>query len=379
MNFLRLAKTVQRLALLAIIFTTPTACSLAPSAAHCRTSQEFLQAIYNPNVSLLLVLRDLAFTEADWSQYTSPLLLQRDVTVSSTQDSYIWWPLIDLGFVASKVKLAANITLIFTRVVIRNWRKGPEFQAPGLDLFATNKEISTLDHNYNLPNLKFINVAFIQRSCLMPSLGQVAAETMRRPAFIPGNQIARTPLPQDGCVNSSTAPVMQRCWPLAMSFDDVVMYGYNLNEYNPEPTGYVLWLEQTPVRCEAVMDESCVEMYGTLGCFYKLYPASPLASSNGSVQGAAEGGGGGRSHSHGQTPLAAVLGGVLGGEGSCRRNGGGGGERVLKTRRLLRWGLPYRPSMALYQPGYAPSPRLRPHHQARKDPVLVPRRANRNR
>ncbi|GIL76861.1 hypothetical protein Vretifemale_6388 [Volvox reticuliferus] len=299
-------------ALLAVVLlvATTTTCSLVLSTAQCSTNQEFLQAIYNPSISLVWVLRDLAFTETDWSPYTSPLLLQRDVNVSGIDDSYIAWPVIDLGFVASKVKLAANITLSFTRVVIKNWRKGPEFQAPGLDLFATNKQMASMEQDDKLPNLKFKNATFIMRNCLRPSIGILATESTRRPAFISGKQSSRTPLPQDGCINNSTAPVMQRCWPMALSFDDVVTYGYNLVGYNPEPAGYLLWLEQTPVKCEAVMNESCMEMYGPIGCFYKLDSAnSPPGGGAGRGEGAGDGEGG----DHGRVLLAALLGGVLGG------------------------------------------------------------------
>ncbi|EFJ43758.1 hypothetical protein VOLCADRAFT_96096 [Volvox carteri f. nagariensis] len=180
---------------------------------------------------------------------------------------------------------------------------------------------------YEVPLLLQRNVT-VSDGCLTPALGQDVTESMHRPAFVPGKQRMTNSLDQTGCINSSTAPPMQRCWPLVFSFDDVVMYGQNIANFNAELAGYVLWLDKTPVRCVDVMSDACVKQYDVIGCFYKLYPYTQDPPPSNDDVGAADGGLGGIAGSgtgtggaggdggrrQGQRPvIAGTLGGVFGG------------------------------------------------------------------
>ncbi|KAG2484838.1 hypothetical protein HYH03_016404 [Edaphochlamys debaryana] len=166
---------------------------------------------------------------------------------------------------------------------------------------------------------------WVHRACLSPSIATEAAASALRPALVPGVQQLQPNFPQTGCVNDSAASTASRCFPLAVWYDSLVLYGANLDAYGqPQLTGFILSINLTLVKCEKVMDLDCIQRLGTLGCFYSLFPRKGNASLDAAsppvlappppplLQEATAGGGGGAGSSHAAN-IGALVGGIVGG------------------------------------------------------------------
>ncbi|KAG2484839.1 hypothetical protein HYH03_016405 [Edaphochlamys debaryana] len=181
--------------------------------------------------------------------------------------------------------------------------------------------------------LMFDDIWMIHRTCLAPILAQEVAVSYPRPAVAPGVQTvtADANFTQAGCSTDPAAPAITRCYPLALIYDNFVLYGANADSYGkPQQTGYVVWLRETRVKCETVLEVDCVARLGSLGCFYSLFPKRgngtqglqqpppPPGAANGLLDGAPQpadqaAAGQGEAGDDSQVVLGAVLGAVLGG------------------------------------------------------------------
>ncbi|KAG2486625.1 hypothetical protein HYH03_014682 [Edaphochlamys debaryana] len=145
----------------------------------------------------------------------------------------------------------------------------------------------------------------------------------------------RWELPQDGCTNDTSAPVLSRCWAAKRAYVDIGAYGAAFGASGTfERTNYLVHAIDVDLLCTAIMDYDCVNRYGPLGCYQYRFPRAsrsapstasdaaggPAAGGNGSEVLKAsggdvgDGGGGGGGGGQDQTALlAGLLAGVLGG------------------------------------------------------------------
>ncbi|KAG2432605.1 hypothetical protein HXX76_008945 [Chlamydomonas incerta] len=235
--------------------------------------------------------------------------------------------------------LGNNGQLVFSGVVIINFREDPIFMSPGLDTLG-----------YSSPGdralLHMINAAFVNLACLPDPYFSKSTGTVPRPAGAPPGPQLWTPLaPKAGCnatfpVTSPAAipdDIVNFCWPAMTTYVDMFTVGVDidwsvLGAAKPVLAGYKLWLQNSTMYCGRPLPTACVDSLTPVGCYYSLNPrgngsvgsALPSASpppaalapspSNGTNYGSApapgtEGGGGDSS----SDILAPVLGGVLGG------------------------------------------------------------------
>lgn len=76
--------------------------------------------------------------------------------------------------------------------------------------------------------------------------------------------------PQDGCLNSTTAPPLSQCWLDRGIFQEVLTPAINLNDDISVSAGYLVVLLRTSYLCEQQMSYACVMTLGPLGCYLNL-------------------------------------------------------------------------------------------------------------
>ncbi|KXZ47504.1 hypothetical protein GPECTOR_35g942 [Gonium pectorale] len=215
-----------------------------------------------------------------------------------------------------------------------NYRVGPHFQAPGLDLLAPSAPVAADSSSW--PLVIGVSVGQIQRTCLPGSSQRIqSANTIPRHPAIPGAQAVTPEVAQDGCAGDANAPPLARCWPSRGVYDNIATHGFSWGPYgNPVQANYALWILNSPFLCQDVLPLECVEQLGAVGCFYSMYPrklsppvpgpdqtpsavppqptAATGANKGGLVSAGGNGDTGAPDDDRGMTMLVPVLGAVLG-------------------------------------------------------------------
>ncbi|GIL68721.1 hypothetical protein Vafri_21969 [Volvox africanus] len=303
-------------------------------AALCSTGGDLAAAFANTTVQFVYLVDDIVVNDADWAPFNTPITLWRNTTVSGLYSEAERWPMLDLNFRLNKIRLGPGVTLTFTQVAIRNWRRGIYFQAPGFDLVANSPDSASSGRGGPQPAglLLLRNVALVQRTCLPESISRNSTSSLPRPPELPGEQ-SNSRLPQSpSCINSTSAPAMMSCWAAVGLYWDLAMYGYNFNEkLGPERAGYNLWFLNCHYKCETVLSEDCIRRYTPIFCYLKAFPDAVASNGTATVTTATTatggdnpqsgeddrssggGGGGGGGGGNSSKLLAPLLGGLLGG------------------------------------------------------------------
>ncbi|KAG2447105.1 hypothetical protein HYH02_007854 [Chlamydomonas schloesseri] len=257
---------------------------------NCATGLDLARAVGNPATSIALISSNLAVSQQDWAMAAAeagtqlPLRLARPLTVQGVFEDPALWPAVDLQFVQGTVALDAGGVAKLMRVVLWRWRVAPQFMLPGLDILAT----SVAPPNSLGPGpagtgplLEFQDAAVIQRNCL-PTTDTSAynsVASLPRPASVPGNQSWERVGTLPGgttCVNSSSVPALQRCWPTMSIYKDVAATGMNEDSAGrPVPAGYTIHLQSVYSVCETVQNETCTQQLGAVGCYFSMVPRYP--------------------------------------------------------------------------------------------------------
>ncbi|KAG2490801.1 hypothetical protein HYH03_010723 [Edaphochlamys debaryana] len=216
--------------------------------------------------------------------------------------------------------------MTLSRVVLTQYRKGPVFQAPGIDFLATGPVPSPAAPAPAWGRMRAVDLVMINRACLAPRLLDALALQSVRPIGAPGQQRYTPNASQAGCLppGSPGASLATTCAPQVSLYEEIVAYGTVLDAVDkPVLAGYWLEMENTEIRCTMILDADCVARLSSLGCFYSLFPrngtaAAPAASppppspplvppppSAPGLQSAPD--------DDSSAPLGAILGGVLGG------------------------------------------------------------------
>ncbi|KAG2443902.1 hypothetical protein HXX76_002242 [Chlamydomonas incerta] len=265
-----------------------------------------------------------------------PWTLTRNFTIMS-DPSLPSWPLLNMGFVKAKIRIAAGVTLLVRHVIIGDFRSGLLTQAPGFDLAAP----TLLPTPTSRPGLLLHNETMVLYGVCFPkpvwsqALGGVA-----RPPQLPGNQTFLLSRPQDGCVNATSTntstsgaagnntanttgllqpPLPNRCWSDAGIFPDMAFVGADADATNRLlPNHYNVWLNSVGYLCANTMSLECIRTYQPYGCAVSLINKTlgalpwdaPLSAESG---GGADSGGDSGSSSSDNTALTVGLAVGLGG------------------------------------------------------------------
>ncbi|KAG2429163.1 hypothetical protein HYH02_014098 [Chlamydomonas schloesseri] len=335
MKLKRLSQRAQicRAALWALLLPILASRALAQApnstTALVRNGKDFVAAFRNANISVVSVLADIYLEDADLPPVGQEIPLRRNllVTGEGAAAQRMLMPVISMNLGGRAfVRLTNRVTLTARGILFTQNRRGLGTLSPGLDMLATMAPNETA--------LVVVERCALMHVVCMPRPAQVAllSNSSLRPPPFPGPQKVGVLLPQTDCVNSTSAPLLQRCWPRRGVYEDIALPGMDANETGAlRPTGYLLHVLDTQFICEVVMTEACIQNLGTTGCFLFLMPprtvpvtvtASPGPATGGSTNGTAGGtlqpppsvaaadGAGGMSSS---TILAIVLPCVLGG------------------------------------------------------------------
>ncbi|KAG2427286.1 hypothetical protein HXX76_012482 [Chlamydomonas incerta] len=304
---------------------TPGAAS-GGSSALVRTGKDFVDAFRNPNITTVSILSDIYLEDAELPPVGQEIAVRRDLLVTG-ESAAAPLPVISMNLGGRAfMRLAHRVTLTARGVLWTQNRRGLGTMSPGLDMLAPLRPNETA--------LVVVQRCVLMHAVCMPRPAQVAllSNSSLRPALLPGPQKVGVVLPQAGCVNSTSAPLLSRCWPRRGLYEDLALPGMDANETGAlRPTGYLLHVMDTQFICEVVMTEACIQNLGPTGCFLFLMPprtvpaaasAAPAPGTGagagagagaGEQQTAAADGGGGSGGTSTGTILAIVLPCVLGG------------------------------------------------------------------
>ncbi|KAG2485131.1 hypothetical protein HYH03_016118 [Edaphochlamys debaryana] len=324
-----------------------------------RTGRELALALANDDITAVRLAPSIVQTPQDWEGLATPIILRRNVTLESSGPGLAVLDFKEDGLVRAKMRPYNLTTGVVTcrNLVILHGRQGSTMQAPGLDVMASFQPpageaadgLVVLQDSYQvLPN------------CFPPDLIRVGLTTFKRPWQVPpgpgpdganvyelwrGPQIFPGPPP---CVNDTSAPPMQRCYPAAVHGPDFALYAMDApgSSSTPGPAvrnGYVIWYRNSTFVCALEVPASCLAKFDPLLCGVLQRTAAPPppaaapqppAAALGEPQAAAAaggGGGGGGSDTH----LAIALGVSLGGAAALAVAGVVAWD-LVRRRRLRR-------------------------------------------
>eukprot|EP00198_Chlamydomonas_reinhardtii_P001658 XP_001690994.1 predicted protein [Chlamydomonas reinhardtii] len=221
--------------------------------------RELALAFANNSVTTILMASDIHLLEADWVGLPSPVpvVLTRDITVVSQPGlSY----LIDFNYISRKMRLGNGTTLRFINTAVTQNRLRVVL-SPGLDLLEPC-----------LPGERatFINEGGILLAdmCYPQQLRNQNYQGLTRSPNYPGTNKLLPVTPQTGCVNSTSVPRPQQCYPETGMIIDVAVEATELSALGGAtvPSNYLVRVVNTSLACLSLLSNDCIAQYTLPGC-----------------------------------------------------------------------------------------------------------------
>ncbi|GIL62810.1 hypothetical protein Vafri_16986 [Volvox africanus] len=248
-----------------------------------RTGKELAAALAAaPLVASIVVEEDIWMDTADWEGLlggpngSEPALISRDLLVVGNPQ-LASWPLLNLGYVHDKIRLASNIALMAHHLLVADFRNEIPTQGPGLDLAG-----GTILNSYDKHPARVIHIqtALLYTVCFPVGAWNASLVSSRRPTSHPGVQDYQLGIPQPDCISvvppagfKSVGGVLQppflsRCWVDRGIFHDVALVGADVDQYEKQvPTMYDIVLLDVSYLCANTMSSECVREHGDImGC-----------------------------------------------------------------------------------------------------------------
>ncbi|PNH11364.1 putative serine/threonine-protein kinase [Tetrabaena socialis] len=119
-----------------------------------------------------------------------------------------------------EVQLLDGVTLRAEEVILVNARVVENFwRAPGLDILAASPAGTVA------AGFVGSNIAVIADACFPEAMDIQNVEAAARPPGVPGVQSYSFGVAQPGCVNTTSAPLIRRCWPYITMIHDSILAG----------------------------------------------------------------------------------------------------------------------------------------------------------
>ncbi|KAG2431592.1 hypothetical protein HYH02_013285 [Chlamydomonas schloesseri] len=234
-----------------------------PSVVAVSTGAQLVAALADPGKAGVLLLNDVALSDSDFSCLGLPLPRATNFTITGSQSSAnpAIYPVLDLGFVKSKVRLEGGAVLKLERLVLRNFRATPLGQSPGFDLVAS----STTEAG---AMVLMQDSVMMLRICVPRTIQGEIMSSIPRPPGLPGTQVSLYNKTQANCTNNTSSAPVLRCWPDLGEYVDVAVAGFDIDAFGrATATRYTLYMVRVPYLCERQMTVECVAALGPLGCF----------------------------------------------------------------------------------------------------------------
>ncbi|KAG2494626.1 hypothetical protein HYH03_007145 [Edaphochlamys debaryana] len=167
--------------------------------------------------------------------------------------------------------LGDGAALVFERLILVDFANGFFSQTP-------NFRILTPSPKGTVGALAVVrDVAAVMPICLPADTWERNLGAAIRPLEYPGTNRFTANTSQAGCVNSTSAPPLQRCWPGVYLVGELVAWSAVITAAgNFERTTYNIWLDNVSTLCQMTVSQECVAQLGPIGCL--LYTARGGAS-----------------------------------------------------------------------------------------------------
>ncbi|KXZ43210.1 hypothetical protein GPECTOR_97g748 [Gonium pectorale] len=235
--------------------------AFAQRVVFVRTGSDFVEALAAQDVTVLRLAPLIFIEDVDFAG-VRPLVLQRNVTIEP--DLSVPSSVLCTNLKTGAVRMAKGVFMTFRRLTMAQTRRVLGTLSPGFDVILPSLANDTGSA------VQMINCLLVHSVCLPRELQVQSIVNSSRPAaFGPGpNRVGPLlPLPAN-CSNSSTAPLLQRCWPRYGLYEDLVLLAMDANERGQLfPTNYAMRVLDSRFICRSVMAQECVQTLGTVGCF----------------------------------------------------------------------------------------------------------------
>ncbi|GIL68094.1 hypothetical protein Vafri_21405 [Volvox africanus] len=238
-------------------------------------AQQFVLALAEPSIELVIITSEVVdVSSAAWnsSGVNLPIELRRNITIEG-DPRFAQWPVLNFNYIKGVARLAGGCHLAFRNLVLMYFREQPT-RAIGMDFLLPTLpgELSFLFAN---------NTALIEGVCFPQEIRSQDFGGLSRPSQFPGDQNVTATLPQDGCVNDTTAYPLRRCWAGRGYIQDLVTECADLDPVTQSTkfNNQIAWVLNCPAICEYLVDYDCltVQQKEPLVCYLeakKMYNAA---------------------------------------------------------------------------------------------------------
>ncbi|PNH04147.1 Mitogen-activated protein kinase kinase kinase 10 [Tetrabaena socialis] len=168
------------------------------------------------------------------------------------------------------VQIMDGATLLFERVFLDNVRNENIMRAPGINILAPSP-VGTVGAALVFKDTgtsKEVD-AGLSDSAAGPNCAEQKQnlEGSARLAGVPGTQNYTANIPQPGCVNDTSAPLLQRCWDTILMVYDFAIAGADIDPNGrPVPNNYGTIMVNMTAICRFRLTSECLANLGPLGC-----------------------------------------------------------------------------------------------------------------
>ncbi|GLI58490.1 hypothetical protein VaNZ11_000221 [Volvox africanus] len=244
--------------LIFLISCKGVSCSLP---APVRNAVDFARALAAPDVEVIIIENDLYVDASSWEGLDLPVMIRRNVTIRAS--SSVKMPIVSVRSSDNSVRLAEGVSLTVTGAILLQNRGRLGMMSPGLDILAPCP--ANESGSYTLLHDLWI----VHPLCLHWEAQVAFFRNSTRPPAFPGSQLLGPSLShQANCINSSSAPLMQRCWSQWGLYEDVALIGQDPDDQGRlQPTNIFIQLLNVQYSCASIMSNECIQELGMKACF----------------------------------------------------------------------------------------------------------------
>ncbi|GIL78239.1 hypothetical protein Vretifemale_7666 [Volvox reticuliferus] len=247
--------------------------------ANIRTGQELIAALADPFIRVItLIVPSVTVTPEDWnsSSIGLPIELRRNVTLEGSNE----WPQLNLKYIRGTIRLGGTVRMTFMYMhVYMEGLLGKPSRLAGTDIFTPT------DHGPP-SEVWFVSVSMYSPYCFAGYLHTLDVLKIPRPPQYPGTQ-EFVDVNQTGCVNTTTAPPLQRCWVDKSYAQDWAFEGNDIDPVTSAVRHSNLlfrFLNSTFV-CQFQVDPACTAIKDPMICYGETVNKYNDLSSDGSSSG----------------------------------------------------------------------------------------------
>ncbi|GIL78045.1 hypothetical protein Vretimale_7405 [Volvox reticuliferus] len=243
------------------------------TVANVTTADEFVAAFVDPAVKLIRLTSSVVDVPISaWDPYR-PVILTRNLSVEGCTTVTADWPTLQMNRAVAVITMSNGVFLSFRNMLMDGVLSRNPTPDQGFTMMAPTPPGPPAA-------IYFGPGAFILPACYPAHTQAALVESTPRSSLLPGKQSANPNLVQDGCVNRTDAPPMQRCFASRGLLVDVAMDGVSGNPATfGQKTNFVVWLRDIIALCEKVPSDVCTRTKESYVCYLELLSGPPPGAS----------------------------------------------------------------------------------------------------